>query len=70
MIRIFKTSIDSITDAKRVRDALENLSLNPNELNFDLEDCDRILRIVNTSISSNCIINTVKKIGFSCEELH
>lgn len=37
--------------------------------NFDLNDCDNILRIEAEGISSNTIIELVQHHGYYCEEL-
>ncbi|WP_010521519.1 hypothetical protein [Aquimarina agarivorans] len=68
MIFVFKTSISSKKTIKLLTPHLNKL-LAVSDWNFDLEDCDNILRI-------NSQINIVKKtieilndIGFECEEL-
>ena len=68
MIFVFKTSVQTKMQAKRLRPHINKIL--PNEKwNFDLEDCDKILRI-------DCEKNIVLKIKdllnnhkFNCEEL-
>lgn len=46
MVEVFKTSVQDPMQAKIVKQLL--LKQNPSlEINFDLEDCDKILRIKN-----------------------
>lgn len=37
--------------------------------NFDLEDCDNILRVESIHINPKAIISTFQRLGFICEEL-
>jgi hypothetical protein len=37
--------------------------------NFDLEDCDRILRVESASAEATTIINRLENAGFICSEL-
>ena len=38
--------------------------------NFDLEDCDNILRIVADKLDTTNIINLLTSFGFDCKELY
>lgn len=38
-------------------------------INFDLEDCDRVLRVEGNGINANAIIKTLQELGFECIEL-
>ncbi|MFT3947899.1 MAG: hypothetical protein QM763_13095 [Agriterribacter sp.] len=68
MIYVFKTSVKLKKEARQLKPYLDNL-LNQATWNFDLEDCDKILRID----SQPDILDTVTKLlqdkGFDCEEL-
>ena len=37
--------------------------------NFDLDDCDKILRVENDQVSGKAITAILEKYGFKCEEL-
>ena len=37
--------------------------------NFDLEDCDNILRIVADKLDTTNVINLLTALGFDCKEL-
>jgi hypothetical protein len=38
-------------------------------INFDLEDCDKILRVKHNGINTNDIAMLLNKHGYACEEL-
>lgn len=67
-ISIFKTSVKNHKDVAQLKsdlDALENLVY----WNFDLEDCDNILRVISQIDIKHDIIQTLKKHVFDCIEL-
>lgn len=68
MIEVFKTNVEEMEQSKMiVRKLLEHF---PNSIiNFDLEDCDKILRVHSSSISNNKIIELLNSHGFHCEVL-
>lgn len=68
MIHVFKTSVRTTKDVDKIRPLLDNLSSNL-KWNFDLEDCDNILRIETSFISPNTIINLLVDASFDCQEL-
>jgi hypothetical protein len=68
MVEVFRTNIDSEVMAGILVDELQQtfpLAL----VNFDLEDCDRILRIKGEDIHPPRIITLVQRKGFICEVL-
>jgi len=68
VIYVFKTSVKLKKEVLQLKPHLDEL-LKQAKWNFDLEDCDRILRIA----SPTDILDTVTKLlqdkGFDCEEL-
>jgi hypothetical protein len=68
MILVFKTNIDTIHKIDIVEPMLNSIFHKTN-WNFDLEDCDNILRIDTTKNSTHLIIEKITAIGFYCEEL-
>lgn len=68
MIYIFKTSVKTKKKVRKLKPHLNEL-LKQTKWNFDLEDCDKILRIDNSIDVSKEVINLLKKQGFNCEEL-
>jgi len=68
MIEVFKTNVQEAEQSNIIVGKL--LEHFPNSvINFDLEDCDKILRIHATSISNNKIIDLMNSFGYQCEEL-
>ncbi len=68
MVEVFKTNIDRKQTAAKVK--MELLLLFPDcKINFDLDDCDRILRIESAVDMGKRIEETLKLKGFYCEEL-
>ncbi|AXB57250.1 hypothetical protein [Flavobacterium fluviale] len=68
MIFIFKTNVDSIAKVKKVAPKLNKLFPN-SKWNFDLEDCDNILRFESKEDIMEKVIFLLKVIGFECEAL-
>lgn len=68
MIEVFKTNVQETEQSKTIVGKL--LEHFPNSvINFDLEDCDKVLRIHAASISNNEIIEVVNSYGYQCEVL-
>jgi hypothetical protein len=67
-VLIFTTNV---TEPEEVSDVMPLLTAVPSikEWNFDLEDCDRILRVVSDDISPRFIEILLQNAGFSCMEL-
>ena len=68
MIFVFKTSIKTKKQALKISLYIDKLLPNTN-WNFDLEDCDKILRIETEENIVFKIINLLKIHKFNCEEL-
>lgn len=70
MIEVFKTNVQNKTQAKRIVRMLQKL-FSDARINFDLHDCDKILRIEGVRVSClQSIINGLNSLGFSCEILN
>jgi len=68
MIEVFKTNVEEIVQAKKIIDIL--LERFPgNKINFDLHDCDKILRVEGKSFCSETIMTLVNENGFTCDVL-
>lgn len=65
---IFKTNIDSIEDFNEVKKVLSKKN-NIEECTIDLEDSDKVLRILSDSLSVPEVEKTVMGIGYFCKEL-
>lgn len=61
MVEIFKTNVETQLEAKHV---IQQLKIKfPNyKINFDLEDCDKILRVENSIINTHQIMNVVSNL--------
>ena len=68
MVLVFKTNVNSLSKVKRITPKLNRLFPNSN-WNFDLEDCDRILRFESNDNIMKEIIVLMKILGFECEAL-
>ncbi|WPR70363.1 hypothetical protein SLW70_10455 [Flavobacterium sp. NG2] len=65
MVEIFKTNIINKEQIKRVVNKIQE-KFPYYKIDFDIDDCDKILRIENTNnkIDSEQIINVVSGLGF------
>lgn len=68
MVHVFKTSVVSKKQAQVVGSFL-NILLPSQEWNFDLEDCDKILRIETEEVAPETVITILNSQGFVCHEL-
>jgi len=68
MVLVFKTNVNSSSKVKRVAPKLNKLFPN-SKWNFDLEDCDRILRFESDNDIKTEIIILMRILGFDCEAL-
>lgn len=65
---IFKTSVATQQQALQLKPLLNALPL-IREHNFDLEDCDSILRIVSTDLQPHLICDLLQTEGYICETM-
>ena len=70
MVEVFKTNINTKKKAKQVITFLKEL-FPVAKINFDLEDCDNILRIetVDASIDDKLVIELLNQNGYYTEAL-
>lgn len=68
MVEVFKTNIDNDCIAQKVEKMLVEKFQNI-RINFDLEDCDRILRIEGNKISVAEIRVAIQNLNLICEVL-
>jgi hypothetical protein len=69
MIEVFSTNVETPAQAACVIDELVK-ELNDVAINFDLADCDKVLRIAGkTEIDTDIVVVLVRKLGFNCELL-
>ena len=68
MVEVFKTNVRSIRKAKLVIQKLAE-EFPAHKINFDLNDCDKILRVQGKNILQEKIINVVTALNYRCEIL-
>jgi hypothetical protein len=70
MIEVFKTNVTEQHHANMIVDRIHH-AFTDHQANFDLEDCDKILRVKCTGgiISSPCLIALLQNLGFNAEVL-
>lgn len=68
MVEIFKTDLQTKEQSQEVLKILLN-KFPKFQINFDLEDCDKILRVQGKQIEPNEITNLLNKNGYKCELL-
>lgn len=70
MVEVFRTNIDTEKKADFILEKLNRAFLDC-KINFDLEDCDNILRMEtrDTNINAASVIEFVKDYGFQIEVL-
>jgi hypothetical protein len=68
MVEVFKTNVKKKVQSKILLCMLYEVfpSL---KINFDLSDCDKVLRVEGDNIEASRIIVQVKEHGFMCEVL-
>jgi hypothetical protein len=68
MVEVFKTDVPAIEESHLVIESLLQ-QCSDSEINFDLEDKDKILRVSATVVDSDLIIAILHKLGYFCEVL-
>ena len=68
MVEIFKTNVQEVAHSEMlIEKLLEHFP--GSKINFDLEDCDRILRIAERPIIPEKVIELLATKGYHCELL-
>ena len=67
-VLVFATSVEKPRQVSRIKPLLTAVP-SINHWNFDLEDCDNILRIEAKGVSPRHIESLLKAAGFECREL-
>ena len=68
MIEVFKTDVEEASHAKNLV-ALLLQQFPGSRINFDLHDCDKILRIEGEIFAVEKVMAVVKENGFTCKIL-
>lgn len=68
-VLVFKTSVNENGEVEKLRPALNGMVSQNEKWNFDLEDCDNILRVESPEIKAEHIRELLSLNGFDCREL-
>lgn len=68
MVEVFKTNVHQAEESEMIIQKLAEY-FPDNKINFDLEDCDKILRVEGTNIFTGKIMELLNSEGYSCEIL-
>ena len=68
-VLVFKTSVTTSRKVGEVKPLLDKLLHQCEKWNFDLEDCDHILRVEAVSVQAAVIMENLRQAGFACVEL-
>ena len=68
MVEVFKTNVQKKSQSKMLLCILSE-AFPSFKINFDLSDCDKVLRVEGDDMDASRIMILVKESGFSCEVL-
>lgn len=68
MIEVFKTNVNEEREANQIV-AFLSIHFPGTRINFDLQDCDRILRLEGEKFMAWDVISLVNEKGFQCSVL-
>ena len=68
MVEVFKTNVQKKTQCKMLLSILSE-AFPSFKINFDLSDCDKVLRVEGDNMEAFRIMMLVKEYGFNCEVL-
>lgn len=67
-IFVFRTNINTLNDKLLIKEVLSEHE-EIEEWSVDLQDCDKVLRIVSPTITASSVIALVNQTGYDCHEL-
>ena len=67
-ILVFKTNVSSKKKVSKVKPLLTSVAA-IKRWNFDLDDCDKVLRIETTGLNTNYVELLLNTAGFNCKVL-
>ena len=68
MIEVFQTNVQDVSEAKKIVEMLTS-QFPGSKINFDLDDCDKVLRVEGQDFLTGKIMLLVKENGFACSIL-
>ena len=68
LVAVFKTNVCNTEQSQPLLGRL--LAMHPHcRINFDIEDCDRVLRVEGENVDALSVVMLMQEHGFVCEEL-
>lgn len=67
-VEVFKTNVEDPAQAAKLVGLLQKHITN-SSVNFDLEDCDNVLRIEGPEVSLPLVVGILKDYGYKCQPL-
>lgn len=68
MIEVFKTNVQEFSEAQKLVALLRKHFPN-SKINFDLDDCDKVLRVEGNNLRIEKVVTLVMEKGFLCKVL-
>ena len=68
MVQVFKTSVKTKADIKKLKPKLENLSTHL-RWNFDLQNCDHVLRAETIATPAKAIMDILHELTMNAQNL-
>ena len=68
MVEVFKTNVQKKTESRMLLSVLSE-TFPKFKMNFDLSDCDKVLRVEGDDMETVSIMILIKEYGFMCEVL-
>ena len=68
MIEVFKTNVQEFSEAQKLVALLRKHFPN-SKINFDLDDCDKVLRVEGNNLRIEKVMTLVMEKGFLCKVL-
>ena len=68
MVEVFKTNVQKKAQGKMLLSVLSE-AFPLFKINFDLSDCDKVLRVEGDNMEASTIMMLVKQHGFNCDVL-
>lgn len=68
MVEVFKTNVRHVPHANKLISILRH-HFPGTKINFDLDDCDNVLRVEGENVVPGKVITVVEQQGFNCDVL-
>lgn len=68
MVEVFKTDVADASQSQLLEYVLSS-EFSDYKINFDLSDCDKILRIESNKVNVGKVLSIVNRLGYHCQVL-